>query len=131
MARALVKSDPKSLEIAISDIKAGNRPVSVPLTDRQPEYTDYQALGFVLLETVLRQMTPWEISFAASMISTSHPTARQRERAKSSSKCILAWISMRVLFRRLQLVTIMFQQRQGVKIGLTLILPHQQTVISG
>lgn len=89
MARALVKSDPKSLEIAISDIKAGNRPVSVPLTDRQPEYTDYQALGFVLLETVLRQMTPWEISFAASMISTSHPTARQRERAKIILKMYL------------------------------------------
>lgn len=89
MARALVKSDPKSLEIAISDIKAGNRPVSIPLTDRQPEYTDYQTLGFVLLETVLRQMTPWEISFAASMISTSHPTARQRERAKIILKMYL------------------------------------------
>ncbi|MFC7067408.1 hypothetical protein [Brucella rhizosphaerae] len=89
MARALVKSDPKSLEIAISDIKAGNRPVSIPLTDRQPEYTDYQALGFVLLETVLRQMTPWEISFAASMISTSHPSAKQRERAKIILKIYL------------------------------------------
>lgn len=89
MARSLVKSDPKSLEVAINDIRSGSRAVSIPLTDRQPEYTDYQTLGFVLLENVLREMTPWEISFAASMISTSHPSAKQRERAKIILKIYL------------------------------------------
>ena len=89
MSKLPVKSDPRSLEAAIADIKGGVRSVSIPLSDRQPEYTDYQALGFVLLETVLRQMSPWEIGFAAGMIGTSHPTARQRDRAKTVLKMYL------------------------------------------
>jgi hypothetical protein len=89
LSKLPVKSDPASLEAVIKEISSGSRSVSVPLSDRPPVYTDYQALGYTLLERVLRVMTPWEIGFAASMIKYSHPTEAQRRTAKKILKTYL------------------------------------------
>lgn len=84
-----VKSDPRSLEVAIKEISSGARAVSIPLSEKPPIYTDYQTLGYTLLERVLREMTPWEICFAASMVKYSHPTEAQRRTAKKILKTYL------------------------------------------